>query len=159
MMHDKKALHAELIAALEVELSRSEKAHHTVVEGATHADARPENSKDTRALEQTYLARGQALRIEELRRGIAEVTAMDLDAVGAAGAVVLGALVSATEDDEARGYFLALHGGGTLLANGAVQVVTPVSPLGRALIGRTAGDVIELRTAGRAREIEITDVR
>ena len=33
---------------------------------ATHEEAKPENDKDTRALEQSYLARGQAMRAEQL---------------------------------------------------------------------------------------------
>jgi len=42
-------------------------AQRTVVEGATHEENKPENDKDTRALEQSYLARGQAQRVVELQ--------------------------------------------------------------------------------------------
>jgi transcription elongation GreA/GreB family factor len=36
-----------------------------------------------------------------------------------------------------------------------VQVITPPSPMGKALLGKRVGDVVELRTEGRAREVEI----
>lgn len=52
------------------------------------------------------------------------------------------------EDDQK--YFIALHGGGTVLAGG-VKVLTTKSPLGQALVGKEAGDAIEFR--GKTLEI------
>lgn len=52
----------DLIAALERTLELLERAHADAAEGATHEEAKPEDDKDTRALEQSYLARGQAQR-------------------------------------------------------------------------------------------------
>jgi hypothetical protein len=46
----------------------------------------------------------------------------------------LGALVVLEEDGEESMLLLAPGGGGARLADGTVQVVTPPSPLGRALI-------------------------
>jgi hypothetical protein len=40
----------------------------------------------------------------------------------------------------------------------AAQVVTPQSPLGQALFGRAAGDVIEVRAKGATREMTIVDL-
>ena len=62
----KPALKAELLALLGAHLETLERAHRAACEGATHEEAKPENDKDTRALEQSYLARGQAARIDEL---------------------------------------------------------------------------------------------
>ena len=72
----KAALKAELIAALTVALDTARRAHAAAIEGATHAEAKPENDKDTRGLEQSYLARGQAQRVAELEAGLADVTAL-----------------------------------------------------------------------------------
>ena len=55
-------LKAVLLAQLEAALATARAAHKAAVEGATHAEARPENDKDTRGLEQSYLARGVAQR-------------------------------------------------------------------------------------------------
>src|SRR5215207_8791561 len=94
----KQALKDELVRLLEADLDVLERAHRAVVEGVTHEDAKPENDKDTRALEQTYLARGQAIRIEELRAGLAAVRAMALRAFGDDVPAALGALVSVDEN-------------------------------------------------------------
>jgi transcription elongation GreA/GreB family factor len=155
---DKRELRDELLRALSQTLSELERAHGATVEGATHAEAKPENDKDTRALEQTYLARGQALRVVEARTEIAEVRAMPLRAFGEGSRVALGALVEVTEGEAARSYFIAPGGGGTRLASGRVDVVTPKSPLGRALLGKEVGDVIEVKLGDRLRELEITQL-
>jgi transcription elongation GreA/GreB family factor len=53
--------------------------------------------------------------------------------------------------------FIAPHGGGLRLATGE-QVVTPASPLGKALIGKLAGDDCELVLAGRTRAFSIREI-
>ena len=52
---NKTALRTELAALLAADLETLEKAHRATREGVTHEDAKPENDKDTRALEQSYL--------------------------------------------------------------------------------------------------------
>ncbi|HEX2686728.1 MAG TPA: hypothetical protein VHN14_08920, partial [Kofleriaceae bacterium] len=59
-VNDKATLKAELVAQLVAALDLAQRAHAAALEGATHAEARAENPKDTRGLEQSYLARGQA---------------------------------------------------------------------------------------------------
>lgn len=150
----RRALKAELIEALEGTLRALEAAHADTRQAATHEEAKPENDKDTRALEQSYLARGQAMRIEALKAGLAAVGTMNL-AQGDVGRV--GALVEVEEDEDAMAYFLAPEGGGTKL-KGGVQVVTPVSPLGRALLGKRVGDEVELKLGGKTRVLTVTAV-
>lgn len=154
----KERLKDELARLLHADLETRDRAHRAALEGATHEEAKPENDKDTRALEQSYLARGEAKRIEELRISLAEVQSMPLGALGAEDPAVLGALVRAEEDGEALVLWLAPHGGGRKLAEGTVQIVTPLSPLGRALIGKHAGEECEVRLAGRSRVLTIERV-
>jgi transcription elongation GreA/GreB family factor len=151
----KPALKEELIRLLGAELETLERAQQAAREGATHEEAKPENDKDTRALEQSYLARGQALRVDELRAGLAEVQQMPLRAFGEGQPAALGALITAEERDETLVLLLAPHGGGTRIGGGTVQVVTPKSPLGRALLGKRAGDDCEVLLAGKTRELTI----
>jgi transcription elongation GreA/GreB family factor len=40
-----------------------------------------------------------------------------------------------------------------------VQIVTPQSPVGQALLGRQAGDVVDVRVKGVVREYEVLEVR
>jgi transcription elongation GreA/GreB family factor len=132
-------------------------AHKNTAAGVTHAEAKPENDKDTRALEQSYLARGQAERVRELEVACAETAAMSVRAFGDSPAA-LGALVTVSEDEREQTFFLAPHGGGTKLAGGAVHVVTPRAPIGRALVGKREGDTCTVVIAGKTREMEIVRV-
>jgi transcription elongation GreA/GreB family factor len=151
----KKTLKDELLAVLEATLQTLEAAHADARAGATHEQAKPENDKDTRALEQSYLARGQAMRIESLKAGLAALGTMSIAATEVARA---GSLIEAEDEDgQTVHYFLAPEGGGTKL-KGGVQVLTPASPLGAAFIGKRAGDEVELKLAGKARTLSVVAV-
>ena len=155
---DKAALHAELLAQLTDALAKAHAAHAAAVEGATHTEARAENDKDTRGLEQSYLARGQAQRVAELETGIALVHTLAVRAFAPTEPITLGALVTVDEDGDAKQLWVAPYGGGSALA-GDVQVVTPSSPLGRALLGKRVDDEVELRLPGRQRTLQVTAIR
>ena len=152
---DKAKLRAELLGQLEQALEAARSAHAAAIEGATHPEARAENDKDTRGLEQSYLARGQAQRVAELEAGVVNVAKMTVDKMAA---VASGALVEVEEAGETIWYFVAPAGGGSVLA-GKVQVITPASPLGRALAGKRTDDELELKIAGKTRELTIVAIR
>lgn len=156
-MSDKDALVAELVRTLTAALESAQAAHAAAIEGATHAEARAENSKDTRGLEQSYLARGQAQRVAELAAGLAAVTSLAPRAFGPRDPIAVGALVTFDEDGAEQRVLVAPYGGGTMLAGG-VQVVTPAAPFGRTLLGKRAGDELEIQLPGRVRSLEITAV-
>jgi transcription elongation GreA/GreB family factor len=155
----KPLLREELARALASHLAVRERAYHAARDAATHDEAKPENDKDTRALEQSYLAHGEALRIEELRLAVAEVQSMAVGAVALGEPVRLGALVTTEEDGTQALFWLAPHGGGTRLSDGAVQVLTPMSPLGGALLGKRAGDDCEILVAGKRRALTVVGVQ
>jgi transcription elongation GreA/GreB family factor len=154
----KETLRAELLAALEATLEAARAAHATAIEGATHAEAKAENDKDTRGLEQSYLARGVAQRVAELEAAVHDVGRLALRAFKRTDPVALGALVTIEEDGESATLFIAPAGGGTMLSGG-VQVVTTSSPLGRALLGKRADDDVELKLPGKTREFTLTEIR
>jgi transcription elongation GreA/GreB family factor len=156
-MTDKSALKAELIALLGDALEVARAAHAAAVEGAIADDARPENDKDTRGLEQSYLARGQAARVAELETQLAETTAMALRTFDDGDAIGISAVVDAEEAGRTLRYFVAPHGGGSVLAGG-IQVVTLASPLGRALLGKQIDDEVELRLPGKLRTIVVVGI-
>lgn len=161
----KTKLVAELLAKLEAELANMKRAAKDAREAATHEEAKPENDKDTRALEASYLAGAQAARVRELEGSIKLANAMKI--VSFEGkAIQAAAVVTLEDDDEVRTvFFVAPVGGGYPLKEGELeaQVVTPTSPLGRALLGKSQGDVIEMRAQtlrgpGPLREMTIVDV-
>lgn len=127
---------------------------------ATHAEARPENDKDTRALEQTYLARGQAMRAEAIVEQLQVLRSLDVSPLRVGEPIRSGAVIALQDENATRQLFMAPFGGGAQLkVDGiAVQVITPVSALGRALLGRFAGDDVEVRAPTGAREYTIVAV-
>ncbi len=150
----KAVLRAELLAQLTEMLATARAAHASAMEGATHSEAKAENDKDTRGLEQSYIARGQAQRVADLETAVADVEKMKL---APCSVVAMSALVSAREEDDERRYFVAPHGGGNTLA-GDIHVITLSSPIGKALLGKAPGDEVELRLAGKARTLTISRV-
>lgn len=148
---NKKKLVEELLAQLNASLETARAAHAAAIEGSTHPEARAENDKDTRGLEQSYLARGQAQRVAELEAAIGDVTAL---ALRTGDKVAMSMVV--TVDDNQR-YFIAPAGGGAIVG-GDIQVITPNSPIGRALLGKQVDDTVELELRGKKRELEITAI-
>ncbi|HEY5923978.1 MAG TPA: hypothetical protein VIV11_20000 [Kofleriaceae bacterium] len=151
---DKAELKRDLLAQIESQLASARAAHTAATEGAISDEARAENDKDTRGLEQSYLARGHAQRVADLETAVAVVGAMKIDALAKVG---VGALVVIEEDERERSVFVAAHGGG-LVIGGDVTVVTPTSPMGRALHGKLADDDCELVAGGAQRTLTIVEV-
>jgi transcription elongation GreA/GreB family factor len=150
----KAELRHELLAQLQAQLATARAAHAAATEGAISDEARAENDKDTRGLEQSYLARGHAQRVADLDTAVALIATM---AVAPMRVVGIGALVVCEEDDRERTLFVAPHGGGLVLA-GDVTVVTPTSPIGRAVHGKTVDDECELVAGNGRRTFVITEV-
>src|SRR5689334_15476986 len=94
----KQALVASLMAKLEAELETMRRAAKDAREAATHEEAKPENDKDTRALEASYLAGAQAARVRELEGSIRMIAAMPLVDCSAGGTIQASAVV--TLEDE-----------------------------------------------------------
>ena len=140
-------LKAALLAQLEEALATARAAHKAAVEGATHAEARPENDKDTRGLEQSYLARGVAQRAAELEAAVAAIAGWQPRQFAAGAAIAVGAGVEVDDAGRTRRFLIAGHGGGLTLP-GEVTVVTPASPIGRALLGRHVDDDCEVDLGG-----------
>ncbi|HVJ93739.1 MAG TPA: GreA/GreB family elongation factor [Labilithrix sp.] len=159
----KQRLIEALLAKLDEELVTMRRAAKDAREAATHEEAKPENDKDTRALEASYLAGAQAARVREIEGAIKAIGTMPLLDLSGGKAIVSSAIVVLEDEDEERTTFLvAPFGGGITLAvdSLSVQVVTPQSPRGQALLGRTQGDVIEVRGTkpGPPRELTVVEV-
>jgi hypothetical protein len=159
---NKQAIVSALLAQLEDEIARATDAANRTREGATHEEARPENDKDTRALEASYLARGQAQRVVDLESDRKRLAFMQLRKFDAQTPIDLSALIQLhDEDDTTRWYFLAIAGGGKRIEHEGqhIDVLTPEAPLGRALAGRVRGEDVQLRIGAKLRELSIAEVR
>jgi transcription elongation GreA/GreB family factor len=150
----------KLLSALRAERDEADRLARETAEAANHPEARPENDKDTRKLELSYLAQGQVARVRELETTIATLVAQPPRAFRPDEAIALGALVTLESADKQERVLICSGGGGTSITDelGAVRIVTPEAPLGRALLGKTAGDDVELTVAGRKRELVVVSV-
>ncbi|HKO51616.1 MAG TPA: GreA/GreB family elongation factor [Polyangiaceae bacterium] len=157
---DKREILKLLRESVNADLATMSAAQRVVVDGATHEENRPENDKDTRALEQSYLARGQAQRVVELQDALNLLKALELRAFSAESPIALGALVALDDDGDIVYYFIAPAGGGSRVTVGGreVRVITPQSPIARALLGKLEADDVELRTPQGMRECSIVSV-
>ena len=149
----KRQLIAAIIARLEADLILFTAAARHAHAAATHEECQPDNKYDTTALEASYIAQGQANRAQEIRRSLEEYRALVVSQFADDASVRLGALV--TLEDEAGGerrLFIGPREGGMKLADaaGELVVITPVSPLGKQLIGLSLGDEVQGAEAGSA---------
>ncbi|MCB1228664.1 MAG: hypothetical protein KDN19_00260 [Verrucomicrobiae bacterium] len=145
--NDEIMIKADVIAALRAQLQsqydRMLAAAREARGYATDQDSKAESKYDTRSLEASYLAVGQAAKADELAvaldtfrpesfRDFAEIEPIDL-----------GALVEVVYPDRAKATFLlAPHGGGMMidLDGVTVMVITPGAPVFGKLAGKRADD-------------------
>ncbi len=126
--------------------------------GSIHEETRAEDPKDMRSTEASYLARGLAQRVEELRFEVDRVSALALETFGPDDAVGISALVGLQDaaGNSSIVFIVAAGAGESLEVDGAsIRPVTPASPLGRALTGSCAGDFIEVELPGGKQELSI----
>jgi transcription elongation GreA/GreB family factor len=144
---NKTALRERILAQLRATLALQIGAAQLARDEATSEESRAKNQYDTHSLEAGYLAEGQARQAAEIEESITIISALPLPDFAPGAPIALGALA---EVHDARGevasYFLSPRAGGLelLLEGRHVLVVTPQSPLGRLLLGRQAGDTVQL---------------
>ena len=155
----KTRVHAALEARISADLAAVAWSQADSQSGATHAESRPEHAKDTRSVESSYLARGLAERVVELRKAADRLDGFEQRVFGWGEGVALSALVCLEDEEDAlrRLYYLAPTGGGVKLSleGEEITVVTPTSPIGAALLGRTVDDGIAYHTPKGRREATI----
>ena len=157
---DKHALIEQIRAALEAELATVAASAATAKREATHEEAKPENEYDTRGLEASYLAGAQEGRARDLAHRINNLEFVVLKDFGPADPIGLSAVVTLDDGERTRTYFIAPDGGGMKLTSpdGQIVAITTQSPVGRALVERKQGDIVEVRLRGALTEFEVVEV-
>jgi transcription elongation GreA/GreB family factor len=160
---DKAFLIEQLATRLRASLSVSRKAEHVaaaeVRDGATAAEKR----EDARvALESSMLAGAEAARAGRTLAELSMLTKFRPPGFARNAPIALGAIVEVEDGAEGQTFFLAPVGAGIELSgpdgDGFLSVVTPLSPIGKAVLGRRVGDTIEVEVRGEAREWTVTYV-
>lgn len=162
---DKKELVAQLVRQLEASaraaLSSRDAAAAEAREGATPDEKR----EDARAAHQlASLGRAQQQRAQQALADVDRLLQFRPGPLAQNQAIGVGAIVEVEDADsgEGRTFFLAPVGAGITLTgpggDGHLSVVTPVSPIGRAVLGKKHGDVVDITVEGDVREWAITYV-
>lgn len=145
---------ADILEALRAELraqyARAQEALKAATEAATGDDSKAEGKYDTRGLEASYLAAGQAEQADELVATLERFESLELPAFETTDAIGAGALIE-TETDGDLAYFLLAPCGGGLSCDieasdgtpATVTVLAPESPLRAKLIDRHGGDFLD----------------
>lgn len=131
--------------------------HHA----ATHEECQPDNKYDTTALEASYLAQGQANRAREIRLALESYRNLQLQDFVSGATIRLTALVTLEADDGGvKQVFLGPAAGGlkVRLPGTEVVVITPHSPLGRKLLGRSVDDEIAIFGQSATKNYTITGI-
>jgi transcription elongation GreA/GreB family factor len=157
---NKTALRDAILAQLRRELATQVSAAHLARDEAISEESRAENKYDTHSQEAAYLAEGQARLAAEIEANLAHYASVPLPEFDASDAIALGAVVEVQTGNASTWYLLGPRAGGMELQldGRAILVVTPQSPLGRQLIGRRVGDVVQTPTRGSASRQQIVGI-
>jgi transcription elongation GreA/GreB family factor len=159
----------DLVAQLARQLARSSRAalsgRDSAAQDAREGATPDEKREDARAAHQLATIGRQHER--RAHQAIAEIDALATfrpRPLHSHAVIGLGAVVEIEDEDtgEGRTFFLAPVGAGVTLngpnGDGLLSVVTPASPVGRAVIGRKLGDVVDVTIEGVLREWQISYV-
>jgi len=159
---NKHAVHQLVLDKLAVDLDIAQRAAQTAYETATHEENIAENKYDTLGLEASYLAAGQARRVEEIKQALTLCQNMQLRAYDDQRGIEVGALLGlGDENDRQQWLFLAPDGAGLKVdvVGQPVTVITPRSPLGKSLLGKFEGDEVEILVGGARQQFAVTEVK
>lgn len=154
-------IHKRFIDQLAKELGAITASAKSSFAAATDDEHRAEHKYDTFKLEESFLARGQAKRVKELTDALESLQMLPLKELPEGSPVQFGALVRLKADSGTRTTLLfgSAAGGETIVVDGeAITVVTPQSPLGQAVLGKTAGESFEMKIGPALQTFEIVSV-
>lgn len=147
-----------IVDRLEADLDIAERAARTAYEAATHEENIAENKYDTLGLEASYLAAGQARRVEEIRQTLALYRKWSVRPFDEVRGIQVGDLVALLPaQGPLQRYFLGPDGAGLKLEapDGIVTVITTRAPLGQNLLGKLEGEDVEIQVNGARQWFEI----
>ncbi len=142
-------MHQLIIERLAADLAVLTNAARAAHEAATHEENVPDNKYDTLSLEASYVAQGQANRAQEIRRALHAYRSLELQRFDTVATIRLTALVTLEgADGGSKTFFIGPQEGGLKLdlEGEEVVVITPGSPLGQELIGKSKGDEARIGT-------------
>lgn len=151
-MH-KSDITSAIIKQLKQELSLAIIATENAHKAATDDQSVAETQYDTLAIEAGYLAHGQAQRVEEINQALKTFQHIE-KSLSNTNHIVIGALVQLESHISNNQYFFIASAAGGYRCEvsientqSAITVITPYSPMGKALMGKVCDDEIEFTVA------------
>lgn len=153
----KQAVLDQFRAVLQADLDTLMRAAQGAFAAATDPDSKAENKYDTRTLEASYIARGQAKRVAELQEAVQAYSALSGVELEEGSAASLGSLVTLEGPEGVDHYFIGPTAGGTeILHEGReVVIITPSSPMGQKLVGKRVGESVAVRAGVTAKAVGV----
>ncbi len=155
---NKEKLFKTILETIRTKLKMAIDAVKMAHESATHEENIAESKYDTKGLEASYLVQGQARRVEELENSLAAFNSMEIHPVSS---IMLNALVKLEDQNGKEEFmFIAPASGGLKVSfeDKEVHVMTPVSPLGKSLLGKSAGDEISVSIGRKHKDYKVLEV-
>lgn len=142
----KSRLLAQIRSELRANLERLSKAAYEAHAAATDPGSKAEGKYDTRSLEASYLAAGQARQVDELAAALRTFEALTLPDFETDDVIDAGALVEAELNGETAYFLLVPTSGGLVISHEGMEItlLTPESPLYRKLLGMRSGESLEM---------------
>ncbi len=143
----KQKLVTEIIAHLQKKLMIAMEAAHNAHSAAVDDQSVAETQYDTLAIEASYLAEGQSKRVLEYQQALNGYQALALSTLDQNSFITLGALVQLAKDSACQHwFFIGPFAGGfrTIIDEQQITVITPQSPMAKALMGKQQNDDIEI---------------
>ncbi len=143
----KKQVFENLKKEVDLQLSLAVEAVQNSLSAATHEESKPENKYDTRGLEASYLARAQSERVLDLKELSQVTNAIKYREFAPEDPIAISALIEIENDGKNQWLLLLPKGGGQSVSvnNSLIKVITPESPLGAQLLGKSVGDCVSVR--------------
>jgi transcription elongation GreA/GreB family factor len=151
----------QIIATLKVDLDVSTRAAQTAYETATHEENIAENKYDTLGLEASYLAAGQARRVEEIRQSLVRFQNLVLEPHDPQRGIQPGDLITLeSASGQRQQLFLGPDAAGLKVQHQQtlVTVITTKAPLGQNLLGKLDGDELDIHVNGARQSFEIVQI-
>ena len=137
----KSVLLEKIRSELRTRLQRLVRAAQETHAAATDPGSKAEGKYDTRSLEASYLAAGQARQVDELAAAVRVFDNLTLPDFAMEDAIAVGALVEVEWQDETSLLLLVPAAGGLVLEDHGMEVtlLSPASELYRKLLGLSVG--------------------
>ena len=142
----KPAILTRIRTELRARLDRLSKAAFEAHAAATDPGSKAEGKYDTRSLEASYLAAGQARQVDELAESVRIFETLTLPDFEMDEAIDAGALVEVELNGEAAFFLLVPASGGLVILHEdqEITLLTPDSGLYRKLLEMRAGESLDL---------------